>query len=266
MIEENKLPTFRLSVSKYKTFESCKKKYEFAYILKLPRKDFEHFTFGKFCHAVLENFHNTYLEGSDKPSNIAMSEAYKKASIEYGAKLTPEMKAECKDIATTYLKKIASDKQQGIAPQVIGVEKNFSTPIGDKVLLNGMIDKIQIDADNVLHVADYKTTKDKKYLKNDWGQLLTYAYVLLIEDPTIEKVRGSYIMLRHNFEPITKDFSREEILAVGDQYIKYAEEITSEKEFPANPSFLCSYCDFLEHCDQGLQRIRPKTISGEIKW
>ena len=249
--EPSKPSALRLSVSKTKTFFDCKKKYEFAYVLKLPRKDFEHFTFGKFCHAVLENFHNTYLEGSAAPSHLVMSDAYKKAVLEYGPKLTPEMKVECKEIATTYLKKLASDKQQGIAPQVIGVEKNFATPIGDKVLLNGMIDKIQIDADNVLHVADYKTTKDKKYLKNDWMQLLTYAWVLFQEDPSIDKIRGSYILLRHNLEPITKEFSREEILAVGKQYEKYAEDIMSETEFPANPSFLCKWCDFLDNCEEG---------------
>ncbi len=56
-------------------------------------------------------------------------------------------------------------EEEGL-PNVIGVEKDFYINLNNKVLLNGFIDRIQIDPDGLIHVADYKTTKDPKYLKD----------------------------------------------------------------------------------------------------
>ena len=129
-----------------------------------------------------------------------------------------------------------------------------------------MIDRIQLDDDNVIHVADYKTTKNKKYLKDDFFQLLTYAYVIITENPSIEKVRASYILLRHNFEYITKEFNQKEIITVADKYIKYTDQILNEKEFAPNPSRLCTYCDHVSICPAGKKMLAPSNIYGEVAW
>jgi RecB family exonuclease len=257
----------KLSVSKTKTFIDCKKKYNYVYNLKLPRKEFEYHTFGKFCHKVLEDFHNAYIiNKSEKPFNVEMGIAFKAASIEYKEKMTPEMKKECWEIINQYLKLITSDKKNNLSANVIACEKNFDLVIDGRIQLNGMIDRIQIDSDGVPHVADYKTTKNKKYLKDDWFQLLTYAYILLSEDPSIKKVRASYILLRHNFEYITKEFSASEILKVKDKYLDYANEIDKEVEFPANPKILCRYCEYAPLCVEGKAMLEPSKIYGEVDW
>jgi hypothetical protein len=85
-----------------------------------------------------------------------------------------------------------------------------------------------LEKDNILMVSDYKTTKNKKYLKDNL-QLLTYAYVILSEDPDIEKIKASYVLLRHNFENITHEFLRDEILTVPDIYLKYTDMNTDIK-------------------------------------
>lgn len=257
----------RLSVSKTKTFLGCKKQFEFSYNLKLPKKDREYHTFGKFCHKALEDFHQAYISGCDMPYHIVMGNAFKAAKEEFKDKMTPEMKKECWELINTYLKNISIE--DNLVKNVLSVEKKFEVPISNNkvnVILNGMIDKIQIDADNVLHVADYKTTKNKKYLKDDWFQLMTYGFVMLNEDPKIKKIRASYILLRHDFEYITKEFNVEELMSVKDQYLKYAEEIVSEKEFKANPTPLCSYCDFLDKCPEGMQSVSPMKKFGEVSW
>jgi hypothetical protein len=89
---------------------------------------------------------------------------------------------------------------------------------------------------------------------------------MLTEDPTITKVRASYILLRHNFEYITTEFSVPEILEIKDKYIKYAKQILSEEDFAANPSPLCGYCDFLDNCSEGRQKVNPSKIYGEVQW
>jgi RecB family exonuclease len=176
------------------------------------------------------------------------------------------MKKDCWEILNKYLALITKDKQKGLPANVIKVEKRFDFAITDNLVLNGAIDRIQLDADNVVHVADYKTTKNKKYLKNDWFQLLTYAYVIVSEDPTIEKVRASYILLRHDFEYITTEFSKEDILAVKAKYEAYAEQMRNEKEFAPNPTALCNYCDYLNSCPAGKAKSFNQNIYGEVAW
>lgn len=256
----------RLSVSKTKTFIDCKAKYKFSYIEKLPKKEWDFHTLGKFCHKVLEDFHNAYINGSDKPYNVEMGIAYKAAIVEYNSKMNSEMKQECWDLINKYLKIVSESKKNNTLPNVIACEKSFDFEIVDKVILNGMIDRIQIDADNVIHVCDYKTTKNKKFLTNDFFQLLTYAYVIYSEDPSIEKVRASYILMRHDFEYVTTEFTVPEILKVKDKYQEYANQINLEKEFIANPSNLCRFCDFLQSCESGRQKCSPDSLYGEVKW
>lgn len=256
----------RLSVSKTKTFLDCKAKYKFCYIEKLPRKDWDFHIFGKFCHSVLEFFHKQYIEGCLLPYNITMNDAFKHALAEFGDKMTPEMKKECWEIVDKYLRLVTKDKKSGLPLNVISVEKRFDFAIADNLVLNGAIDRIQMDADNVIHVADYKTTKNKKYLKNDWFQLLTYAYVLHHEDPTITKVRGSYVLLRHDFEYITTEFSLADILSVKDKFEAYAAQMRSETAFEPNPTNLCNYCDYLQQCPAGKSKAFDKQVYGEVNW
>lgn len=256
----------RLSVSKTKTFLDCKAKYKFCYIEKLPRKDWDFHVFGKFCHRVLEFFHQQYVDGCLLPYNVTMGDGFKVAMTEFKDKMTPEMKKECWEIVNQYLKIVTKDKKSGLPANVINVEKRFEININDNLVLNGAIDRIQLDADNIVHVADYKTTKNKKYLKNDFFQLLTYAYVIVSEDPTIEKVRASYILLRHNFEYVTQEFSKADILEVKDKYLKYADQILAEKEFVANPTNLCNYCDYLNNCPAGKSKAYDKQLHGEVTW
>lgn len=256
----------RLSVSKTKTFLDCKAKYKFCYVEKLPRKDWDFHTFGKFCHRVLEYFHQQYIDGCLLPYNITMTDGFKVAWAEYKDKMTPEMKKECWGIVDQYLRLVTKDKKSGLPANVISVEKRFDFQIADNLVLNGAIDRIQIDADNVIHVADYKTTKHKKYLKNDWFQLLTYAYVIVSQDPSIEKVRASYILLRHDFEYLTTEFTKKEIMEVRGKFQAYAGQILAEKDFEPTTSNLCNYCDYQQLCPAGKSMSRDNNIYGEVAW
>lgn len=257
---ENKI--FRLSLSKTKEFLQCKAKYNYSYNLKLPKKEYEFHTFGKFCHKVLEDFHNFYINGCQDSFNISMKKAWNLSIEEYKDKMTSEMKKECYEIINKYLKLVSQNKN--IVKNVLACEKKFEINLEDKVILNGMIDRIQNDEDNVVHVADYKTSKSTKYLKNDFFQLLTYAYVISSEDPNIKKVRASYIMLKHDFEFITTEFDQEQIAVIKDQYIGYANQILAEKEFEPSPTILCNWCPYTNLCKPGAIQIRQ--FSGEVEW
>lgn len=253
----------RLSVSKTKTYLECQKRYKFAYVLKLPQKDNTFTIFGKFCHKVLEDFHLAYLNGSQEQYNVVMSKAFKQALTEFV--LTPEMKKECWDIINEYLKIVTDDKKNKVSANVISCEKRFEFNLTDNIVLNGMIDRIQIDDDGIIHVGDYKTIKNKKYLKGNDLQLLTYAYYILFQEyPDAEKVRCSYILLRHNFEYVTYEFSREDVLKAKELYIGYTNDILSETEYKPTVSGLCAYCPFVNLCEEGQRKAN--IFNGEVTW
>jgi CRISPR/Cas system-associated exonuclease Cas4 (RecB family) len=262
-----------LSVSKAKTFDDCKAKYKFCYIDKLPRIDQDFHIFGKFLHAVLEFFHRDLIKDSSlendwpKVLDAAWDEALNDDAEKFSEKLTDQQINDATEIINEYREIL---EEEGIA-NVIAVEKDFYIAIDGIILLNGFIDRIQIDPDGVLHVADYKTTKDPKYLQ-DTFQLQTYCFALMLEDESIQRIRCSFILLRHGFDYLTHEFTRDEIMKIAEKFKKYFEKISDEKAFRASPQFLCKYCDFIDHCDAGrgylIKRgvIKSKPTVGLRKW
>lgn len=256
------LKELRLSVSKTKCFLACKKQFYYQYILKIARKEFPFHTLGKAIHLILELFHSDCINGSILPLHSIMSNAYKTAMDQFGAKLLPASRKEVFDMADLYLKRITTNKDN--IRSVLSVEKNFAVDIGDKVILNGMIDKVQQDPDGVIHIQDYKTTKNMKYMKDDWFQLLTYAYIMYLEDQSIGRIRGSYVMLRHNHKLLTKEFSLDEILNVKSLYEDYAKQISDTTLYPASPTRLCEWCSAIDVCDEGKAFLGIGT--GQTNW
>jgi CRISPR/Cas system-associated exonuclease Cas4 (RecB family) len=250
---------FTLSVSKVKTFDDCKAQYRFNYIEKLPKKDWDFLIFGKFIHHSLEAFHKALIEDSSQDINDLMKICFDSSSEEYKEKITEVQKT---DIWTILTKYIAKPKKP--TSNIISVEKPFYIDIDGKILLNGYIDRVQIDADGVLHVADYKTTKDKKYLK-DFFQLQTYAFVLMLENPDVEVVRASFILLRHDFEFLTKEYTRKDIAPIAEKFLTYADQINEEQLWRPNPKFLCKFCSFLESCEEGKNYLDKKGIVKKAK-
>lgn len=250
-----------LSVSKLKTFEDCKAKFKFSYIDKLPKKEWEFHSFGKFLHSVLEYFHLQLRDKPDQPLNMIMKESYIKAKEIYEPKLSKEKIKEIWELCFVYLKQISEQRKTNTLPDFLAAEKEFNINIENTILLNGFIDKIQLDSDKILHVADYKTSKNDNYLKNDFFQLKTYAYVMFLTDPSLKKVRTSYIMAKMNFKEIRKEFTLDDVKEVEDYYLEKAAMMRAEAAYKPKPSRLCNFCDYLENCPDGskfLASISPK--------
>lgn len=250
-----------LSVSKLKTFEDCKAKFKFSYIDKLPKKEWEFHAFGKFLHAVLEYFHLQLRDNPDQPLNLIMKDSYSKAKQAYESKLSKEKIKEIWDLCFVYLKNISEQRKNNLLPDFLAAEKEFNINIENTILLNGFIDKIQLDPDKVLHVADYKTSKNDNYLKNDFFQLKTYAYVMFLSDPSLKKVRTSYVMARMNFKEVSREFTLDDVKEVEDYFLEKAALMRAENAYKPKTSRLCNFCDYLESCPEGskfIASIAPK--------
>lgn len=256
-----------LSVSSIKTFQQCPARYKFHYIDRIPVKKWEHFAFGGFLHNILENFHRELMKGNSSPLHELMGKIFSNISKSnsFKTELTKEQKSEAFKMLQSYL----SQLKNGI-PNVNEVEFSFYVDFDGEALLTGSIDRIQTDPGGIIHVSDYKTTKNKKYLVNDHFQLLSYAYVMCLADETIESIKTSYILLRHNFEYITKTFDRKKIMEMKDTFVDWTKEIKSEKLWRPKATFLCKYCDYSDRCSSGRDFLsrNDKTNSnfGEQNW
>jgi putative RecB family exonuclease len=263
--EKIKLPV--LSYSKVNTYESCPKKYKFAYIDKLPRQDKSFTIFGSFCHEVLETFHRYYLNEATKDLEYveAMQKAFNYSISKWKEKITIEQLNEAYSIMMDYLMIFFSLKEEE-RPIILSVEQKIWTPINDEIIFYGYIDRVQKDKDGVLHIIDYKTTKDPKYLK-DRTQLLLYGYSLFVDDDSVDKVRTSYILLKHKMRYMTKDHNIDELIAAKDALLIKWREIIEDKLFRAKPSFMCRYCDYIQHCEDGNEKMyKEKKYIGKINW
>jgi RecB family exonuclease len=258
-----------LSVSKINTFNDCKLKYRYCYIERLPRKEWPHHTFGNFAHEILEVFHKNATDIGEKEFSPLMADSFKEVFVKYKDRLTKDQLSEMKDILNKYLIKIVREKKSGELFDLLSVERGFYVDLwGGKILLNGFIDREQKDADGVLHIVDYKTTKNKRYLKKDSLQLLAYAYVKCVEDPELDLVRASFILLRHGSDLMTNEYSRDRALLFEEKLIKYANEINDEKLWRPKTTRLCKFCDYLDVCKYGksyMDGIDPMKF-GAVDW
>ena len=239
MEEENKIEMIKLSASSVKTYESCQLKYYWTYIDKKPKKQWEHFSLGNFCHKVLENFHSDLINDKELDKAQLMKKYFEEARISF--KLKDASLIEAKQMLSSYLRNYNN------ASNVLYVEKAFTFTLDNNIVIRGFIDRLD-KIDDTYHIIDYKTSKDAKYMNP--FQLKVYG-IWLRKEFGIKNYKGSYIMLRNNSQLISYDFSEQDIDDCEQELIAYANKIkesTILQNWEPIPTFLCKYCDFNSFC------------------
>lgn len=238
-----------LSPSRIKTYQQCPRKYYYTYVAKLPRKDWAHFQLGTMCHGVLEFFHAEYRkDGGELNLKRLMKEAFqkqrevmKKENIDVEPSM--DILTEAKKLLTEYLERMEA---QGIGSEILSLEEDFHIRLDEKYSVQGIVDRIDMDPDGIMHIRDYKTTKNPKYMEP--YQLQVYGMHLLNKYPEVDRFRGSYIMLRHKGKPISYDFNAEDVRKIRANVLDYATRITQEERWITKESGLCDWCDFKDPC------------------
>jgi len=261
--EKSNLPV--ISYSKLGTYKTCPRQYKFGYIDKLPKLDKPFLSFGSASHASLEKFHKEILAGCKDPIDQIMRRSFLEMKKEWEPKLTSEQIMEIFKIMQQYLDTLDPDK----LPNVTHVEKKIWTTLDDSIIFCGFIDKVQTDDDGIIHVVDYKTTKDPKYLK-DRTQLLLYAYTLHLENPEITKFRTSFTLLKHEMKSLVAEHEIPELLKAKDKLIADWNVVEMDKLLRATPmAWKCKYCDFIEYCKEGkalIHGVATKPAYGKVNW
>ena len=272
----------KLSVSSMDTYKTCPKKYHYRYIEKVDIETEPQIAtaFGTCAHLILEIFHQKV--NSDTPQEMwgkimaqSCKEAFASKEVDGGFLdqdvWYPEDKYKSKIedfliskkgripggiftnnkvngivyirfIMQQYLDKI---REEGL-PNVLFTEKSFSFDIREGVTVRGFIDRIDKLSETHYHVLDYKTSKNAKYLKD--FQLLVYAKAIKLMYPHVERITGSFMLLKHGYKEIEYELTDMEIDKCSTKILKSARNILTEDKWIKKPGILCNWCDYKSIC------------------
>lgn len=223
------------SFSKISTYNSCPKKFEFQFVLKVGdvNLDTPALAKGRCVHSILEYYPNV-------PDDIKENEMF----------------GEAKEVCDKFLSSklghyVLSDKPKFVE-QKIGLNKKLQ-PCDYKdedVLFKGIVDQIIID--DILMINDFKTGKYRDIKYQSFDQLMFYAIYFFIKFPNISKIQISYLYVEHNLENKIQ-LEREFLDNYKKQLLTNIINIENDKIFNYNYSRLCDWCGFNVMCEKYLK-------------
>jgi putative RecB family exonuclease len=244
----------RMSASRTNNFLSCKQKYWYTYIEKLPKVENASFKMGLAVHESLELAGHIWLEKGkfDSDDVEKIMEKYNEISIREGIS-DYENHLEGKDLVKKRLNAFMTGQK------VIGLETKFGFwgPDGGPkiesdlgVPLIGAIDKIEEYDDDTLLIIDYKTSKTAptaSQMKTDI-QLSMYDLVARKLFPQYKRVVLALDLLRTD---VLFTYRTSEQRLEFERYLKsvYDSMIALKAEdVKASLNMFCPWCDFRDYC------------------
>jgi putative RecB family exonuclease len=130
--------------------------------------------------------------------------------------------------------------------------------------LQGYIDRLMETKDGYYEIHDYKTNSRlplPDYIQQD-RQLALYAIGVKDKYPDTRDIRLVWHFLAFDKE-IDSTRTDNELDKLKQDTIKLIDTVESEEEFPANPSFLCKWCEFKSVCKQWshLSKLKEKPVN-----
>ena len=244
----------RFSYSQLKTYETCPRQYEYAYVLRVPQKPSPALSFGTTVHNTLKDFYSLLrqsqsgLEGiTDVPTKKELLELYNKHWVSIGYESTKqeeERKKEGVGIMESYYDEVFSEDESPMR-----LEESFDVHIGSTVFV-GKIDRIDFVKKNgdvtEVKIIDYKTGKEKdaKDIKDD---LQLPLYALFAEQKLgLKVVKAEYIYVETG-KRLEVDLSLERRELAKEKLVEVI-DLVKEGRFAPTPGFLCRYCDYNSIC------------------
>lgn len=246
----------KFSYSHLGLYERCPRKYEYAYVLRIPTKGNAATSFGTTVHNTLKDFYALLmrsregLEGIvEVPTLEVLLDLYEKnwVSAGYDSKKHEELrKMEGKVLMKTYYKNFFSKEENPLK-----LEESFNWNLGDTAF-KGQIDRIDLvgvkDGVQEVVIVDYKTGKEKKPadIKKDF-QLPLYA--LVAEMKFGLKVVGAKYIFVEAGSVVEVDVSEKRREEAKEKLLETLESIKNGDFTPKPQAFTCRFCDFNSICE-----------------
>jgi putative RecB family exonuclease len=256
--------SLRLSPTAVACFRQCRQQYKFRYIDRLgdeyggPRP---YFTMGNHVHDTLKEFLTTVPPEQRNMETMVklLRKNWRRYRVGFRGQEDERRWAEK---ALRQLSSFVTSHDTRIRPYL--VEAWFEAEITPGLVLQGRIDRVDLQADRTLHIIDYKTGNTPE--ASDWTQLHLNALVLSGKTP-YPVSKASFIYLSSGsvdtaaIEGAILDQARWELLLT-------ARAIGGEKRFRPQPGLICRRCDFKPICPARAKSGKegtPKAEQGDDK-
>ncbi len=256
--KSNSKPTY--SHSRLACFEKCPRQFRFRYIDKLPveTESVEAFV-GKRVHEVLERLYRFVSQGR-VPSLAKVirrfgqlwddhfdRERIRIVRAENDADHYRQLGELC--LANHYRRSYPFD-----AEETLGLEEHVSFSLdGDgRYRMQGFIDRVCRAVDGTVEIHDFKTGRwvpKQETLDRD-RQLALYQLGVADRYARGGPVRLVWHYLQRNQVRVSSR-TDEQLAALRGETIELIDTIEAEREFTAQPSTLCQWCEFRDRCAEG---------------
>ena len=280
-------PQENISPTSINQWFKCRRAYFYQYIAKLPIKPNIDMIKGSIVHRALELFFVKYPDSRDLESHLL--EGYSKALEENSKQIKmlelkeeelTKAKADCLSMLLEYLtvfnrkakNYIDAEKAENIGHAFFLLRPKFREirVKNTELHCSGIIDRVDIDFDEIMTLVDYKTSKK-------WGVGLPIDY---------KRQLAIYALLYREQEKKTADFVAVNFLRIGEEYLlevtpsllRFALDTinqvysgsrsTTIEDYPLSEGSLCRRCEYKNLCsgkEEWQKKIREQKMIDLIK-
>jgi putative RecB family exonuclease len=244
----------RFSHSRIESFETCPKKYEFAYVLKVPRgPDGIEAFMGSRVHDALEWLYGE-VRACRVPSADDVAEAYARVwDAEWSDDVRITREGRCADDYRAIGEKAVRDYHARYAPfdqdVTVGLEARISLRLDGEHEITGFVDRIAKAGDGEWEIHDYKTsaTLITQQKADADRQLALYEIAVREMYPEAERVALVWHFVVFDAE-VRSARTPEQLEALRADVLAKVRHIEAQTVFPTATSNLCNWCEYKPIC------------------
>ena len=244
-----------LSPSRVESFLSCPLAFRFSSLEKLPDPPSVATTRGSLVHRALELF---FLNAAGDRLPAALDRSVDQAIVEYrtdpdftSLALEPDevarFEADCRRLAANYLE--MEDPRQ---VREIGLELRLEAPVGD-LMLRGIIDRLELDADGELVVTDYKTGRapSPNWERKSLSGLNFYAFLCeTVFDRRPSAIRLMYLSSKEVITARPTEQSTRFLTTRTSAVWQAVATACERDDFRPRQGPLCKFCAYQQWCPE----------------
>ncbi len=245
----------RFSPLRIRVFDTCRLRYRYQYLDRVPAKLRPQDTAGSLLHRVLCDFFSKVpMAERDEQRLVRMFEdGWEALSPRYRRMKGVE---KLRDKSLAQLRMFA--QQHDLSARPLLVEPYFQVEVAPQVTLFGRVDRIDEEAAGTLHVIDYKTGSHADEV--DAKQLRLYA--IMAEKSLGKPVTKTSFWHLDDGDTWMEDFSDEQRRLSHSELLEAVKQMQSITDFPPNVGQHCGHCPYLYACSARDEIQRRRLAEG----